>query len=54
MMLAAKVIALTGDELFRDRGLIRSARAEFIKNRGLDFDYQALLGDRQPPLDYRK
>ena len=54
MMLAAKVIALTGDELFRDRGLIRSARAEFIKNRGVDFDYQALLGDRQPPLDYRK
>ena len=54
MMLAAKVIALTGDELFRDRGLIRSARAEFIKNRGADFDYQALLGDREPPLDYRK
>lgn len=54
MMLAAKVIALTGDELFRDRGLIRSARAEFIKNRGVDFDYQALLGDREPPLDYRK
>ena len=53
-MLAAKVIALTGDELFRDRGLIRSARAEFIKNRGADFDYQALLGDREPPLDYRK
>jgi aminobenzoyl-glutamate utilization protein B len=54
MMLAAKVIALSGDELFRDPSLIRSARAEFVKNRGVDFDYQALLGDREPPLDYRK
>jgi len=48
------VIALSADELFRDPSLIRSARAEFVKNRGVDFDYQALLGDREPPLDYRK
>ena len=54
MMLAAKVIALSGNELFRDPTLIQSARAEFVKNRGVDFSYQPLLGDREPPLDYRK
>ncbi len=54
MMLAAKVIALSADELFRNPRLIRSARAEFVKNRGVDFKYEALLGDREPPLDYRK
>ena len=53
-MLAAKVIALSGDELFRNPRLIRSAREEFVKNRGVDFTYEALLGDREPPLDYRK
>jgi len=28
-------------------------RAEFAERRGEDFEYRPLLGDRDPPLDYR-
>ena len=30
------------------------AKAEFDKARGPDYQYKSLLGDRDPPLDYRK
>ena len=52
-MLAAKVLASAGQELFTNRGLIRAARKELVQRRGKDFKYSALLGDRLPPLDYR-
>ena len=54
MMLAAKVLAVTAADLLRDRDRLREARAELERRRGADFVYQALLGDRAPPLDYRK
>ena len=31
-----------------------TAKAEWQERRGEDFDYQPLLGNRPPPLDYRK
>ena len=31
-----------------------AANAEFNKSRGPDFVYKPLIGDRKPPLDYRK
>ena len=52
--LAAKGLALTAQELFENEELRKKARAEFDKRRGGDFKYIPLLGDRKPPLDYRK
>ena len=54
MMVAAKTMALTIIDLMNDQDLIAAARAEFEKRRGPDFEYHSLLGDRDPPLDYRK
>ena len=53
MQLATQVLAKTAVDLIRDRGLIVAARKEFVQARGVNFKYEALLGDRQPPLDYR-
>ncbi len=50
---AAKTLALAAIELFENPGLRAAARAEFIERRGDDFVYEALLGKRSPPLDYR-
>ncbi|GAB3314947.1 zinc-binding metallopeptidase family protein [Haliea atlantica] len=54
MQVAARTLALTAAELFRDRDLLRAAREEFEQRRGEDFEYRPLLGDREPPLDYRR
>lgn len=53
-LLAAKVLASTGQELFGNPVLIEAAHSELLQRRGKDFKYAALLGDRLPPLDYRK
>jgi len=50
---AAKTLALTMMELFQNAELRAEATAEFNERRGGDFHYEALLGDRPPPLDYR-
>jgi aminobenzoyl-glutamate utilization protein B len=52
--IAAKTIALTAIELFQNSDLRTAARADFDRSIGDDFHYEALLGDRDPPLDYRK
>ena len=51
---AAKTLTLAAVELFRNPGLRKAASEEFARRRGPDFTYEALLGDRPPPLDYRK
>lgn len=51
---AAKTMALMAVELFTNSELRTAARAEFDALRGEDYVYQSLLGDRAPPLDYRK
>lgn len=53
-MLAAKTLALTAAELFVSPEEITAATAEFEKRRGPGFKYEAMIGDRPPPLDYRK
>ena len=53
MLLAARLLALTATDLVRDTGLIKRAWAELREKRGAGFEYEALLGDRAPPLDYR-
>ena len=54
MMVAAKTLALTTIELFQSPNVIASAWEELTERRGLNFAYEALLGDRPPPLDYRR
>lgn len=51
---AAKAMALMAVELFLDPALREQARAEFDAARGPDYVYRSLLGDRDPPLDYRQ
>ncbi|AOL22209.1 aminobenzoyl-glutamate utilization protein B [Erythrobacter litoralis] len=51
---AAKAMTLMAVELFTDESLREAARAEFDAARGGDYEYRSLLGDRDPPLDYRK
>ena len=50
---AAKTMALAAIELLENPELRADAKAEFDDRRGEDFVYEALLGDRSPPLDYR-
>ncbi len=54
MMVAAKTMALTAMDLFKNPKLLEQVKAEFNARRGPDFKYEALLGDRKPALDYRK
>ncbi|MDT8342255.1 MAG: amidohydrolase, partial [Longimicrobiales bacterium] len=53
MIVAAKTMALTLVDLFQDDDLRSRARVEWTARRGPDFVYRPLLGDRDPPLDYR-
>lgn len=54
MMLAATVFAATARQLYVDPKLVAAARTEFEQRRGNGFVYRPLLGDRTPPLDYRR
>lgn len=54
MMVAAKTIATTAIDLFRDPSVMLTAKEELNRSRGKDFVYKSLLGDREPPLDFRK
>jgi aminobenzoyl-glutamate utilization protein B len=54
MMVAAKTLALTAVDLFNDPAIAEKAWEELKERRGPDYQYEALLGDRKPPLDYRK
>lgn len=53
-VVAAKAMTLMAVELFTNPDLREAARAEFDRSRGPDYEYRSLLGDRAPPLDYRK
>lgn len=54
MMTAAKVLTLGAIELYLQPELLTAVKAEFRERRGESFEYAPLLGDRAPPLDYRK
>lgn len=54
MMVAAKTLTLTAIDLYQQPDKLIKAEAELQERRGGDFKYEALLGDRKPPLDYRK
>jgi aminobenzoyl-glutamate utilization protein B len=54
MMVAAKALAMTAYDLFTRPDLRAAAAAEQAKRVGPGFEYRSLVGDRAPPLDYRK
>ena len=54
MMVAAKTIAMTAADLMLQPEKIKGAWSELVRRRGKEFEYQSLVGDREPPLDYRK
>lgn len=54
MMVAAKTIACTAVDLFRNPAMIDKARMELKERQGKDFQYKALIGDGPPNLNYRK
>jgi aminobenzoyl-glutamate utilization protein B len=54
MLVAAKTLAMTALDLLNDPALLQSARAEWEQKRGAGFVYKPRVGERQPPLDYRR
>jgi aminobenzoyl-glutamate utilization protein B len=53
MLVAAKTLALTAVEIFESPEIVARAQVEHAELVGPDFVYRPLLGDRDPPLDYR-
>ena len=53
MIVAAKTLARTALDIFNNPEIAARAQAEFHERRGPDFRYVALLGERDPPLNYR-
>ena len=54
MGLATRLLAKSAAQLILQPQIIAEAKAELQEAQGPDFVYAALLGDREPPLDYRK
>jgi aminobenzoyl-glutamate utilization protein B len=54
MINAAKTLALTGVDLFNNPQLLQKAKDELSQRLGPGFTYKSLIGDRKPPLDFRK
>jgi aminobenzoyl-glutamate utilization protein B len=54
MINAAKTMAMTAVDLFTKPELRAAALAEYREKVGPDFVYRSLVGERPPPLDYRK
>jgi aminobenzoyl-glutamate utilization protein B len=53
-MNVAKVLLFTAYDLYTSPETIKEVKAEFDQKRGVDFVFKPLIGDRNPPLDYRK
>jgi len=51
--LAAQVLSDTAIEIYLNPGIVEEAEKELSRKVGKDFNYFPLLGDRDPPLDYR-
>ena len=54
MAVAAKTLAMTAVDILEDPSIVDKAKQELREAQGPDFEYEPLLGDRKPPLDYRK
>ncbi|MCE2997706.1 MAG: peptidase dimerization domain-containing protein, partial [Flammeovirgaceae bacterium] len=54
MLNAAKCITMTAIDLFNNPELTDKAKKELAEKTGAGFEYKSLVGDRKPPLDFRK
>ena len=54
VMNVAKVMFFTAYDLYNSPETVAKVKAEFDERRGNDFVFVPLIGDRKPPLDYRK
>ena len=54
MINASKTMSLTAMQLMQNPDVLKKAKEELNEQRGADFVYKPLFGDRKPPLDYRK
>ena len=54
MLVAAKTLAMTAVDLFTRPDLVAAAKIEHATSIPEGWVYEPLLGDRDPPLDYRK
>jgi aminobenzoyl-glutamate utilization protein B len=54
MINAAKTLSLSAIHLYQNPNVIQEAWKILEEKRGPDYVYYPLLGDRDPPLDYRK
>ena len=54
MAVAAKTLAMTAVDIFEDPSIVEKAKRELRDAQGSDFRYESLVGDRNPPVDYRK
>lgn len=50
---AAKIITMTGIDIFNNPSVLVKARKELDNYTGPDFKYKSMIGDRKPPLDFR-
>ena len=53
MKLAVQVLSETAKEIYLNPSVVLKAKLELENRVGKDFEYVPLLGDRDPPLDYR-
>ncbi len=53
MVVAAKTLAMTAVDLLTDPALLAAAQQEHTERLPDNWRYEPLLGDREPPLDYR-
>jgi len=53
MLLASKTLALSAVDFYTHPETLVKAKAEWEQRRGPNFVYKPLIGNRQPPLDYR-
>jgi len=51
--LAAQVLSDTAIEIYLDPSITEKAEKELLRKVGKDFNYFPLIGDRDPPLNYR-
>ena len=53
MINAAKTIAMTGIDIFKNPSIVEKAKKELEERVGQGFQYKSMIGDRKPALDFR-
>ncbi|HJM09108.1 MAG TPA: amidohydrolase, partial [Gammaproteobacteria bacterium] len=51
--LAVEVLADTAKYIYQNPSVVEKSKRELEERTGDDFNYIPLLGDREPPLNYR-